>query len=282
MNYGSTTYGKWNRLLTNKDVNILPASYKNDPNSLPINQIFYAETQGVTGTPTDNGLLFSVQGNDEGIQLWAGDNRTELYYRTKWVSFGRWFKLATTSDLNSYLTKTEASTLYYPYNGRGYLSITSTGRPVMSNNQGYAVKDTDGNEKEVLWMGTDNSLNLGNTSQYTLNKLDLRCTTLTHNGKAIATQEYVNNRSVSWSNITGKPSTYTPSAHSHKSLQIEDNRNVTMLPNNMGPTTLRTFFNANKMPTSDWYSGIHISGWVTNYAAWQLCGPSSNNTTVYQ
>nr|DAG94534.1 MAG TPA: helix-rich protein [Crassvirales sp.] len=280
MNYGSTTYGEWNRLLTNKDVNILPASYKNDPNSLPINQIFYAETHGVTGTPTDNGLLFSVQGNDEGIQLWAGANRTELYYRTKWTSYGGWIKLAATSDLNSYLTKTEASTLYYPYNGRGYLSITSTGKPVMSNNQGYAVKDKDGNEREVLWMGTDNSLNLGNTSQYTLNKLDLRCTTLTHNGKAIATQEYVNNRSVSWSNITGKPNTYTPSAHSHNSLQIEDNRDVTMLPNNMGPTTLRTFFNANKMPTSDWYSGIHISGWVTNYAAWQLCGPSSNNTTT--
>ena len=485
MNYGSTTYGEWNRLLTNKDVNILPASYKNDPNSLPINQIFYAETQGVTGTPTDNGLLFSVQGNDEGIQLWASSSRNGLYYRTKWTSYGNWIKLAATSDLNSYLTKTEASTLYYPYNGRGYLSITSTGRPVMSNNQGYAVKDKDGNEREVLWMGTNNALFLGNTSQYTLNQLDLRCTTLTHNGnkiatqnyvtnqlsnylpltggtlsgnltintvgsttlvinnndtngsetfmrvlrkgtasaaigfrdslgayiynynsnkylfidndgyarvgttngstrlalitdiptvsgylplsggtmsgnisfnggtghivvgaretsnyvsavsfnkgsatnsaligyhstggsdssgalilvpystsanpwaktiglyiaknellldgKAIATQEYVNNRSVSWSNITGKPSTYTPSAHSHNSLQIEDNRDVTMLPNNMGPTTLRTFFNANKMPTSDWYSGIHISGWATNYAAWQLCGPSSNNTTT--
>lgn len=203
MNYGSTTYGEWNRLLTNKDVNILPASYKNDPNSLPINQIFYAETRGVTGTPTDNGLLFSVQGNDEGIQLWAGDNRTELYYRTKWVSFGRWFKLATTSDLNSYLTKTEASTLYYPYNGRGYLSITSTGKPVMSNNQGYAVKDKDGNEREVLWMGTNNALFLGNTSQYTLNQLDLRCTTLTHNGNPIATQNYVTNQLSNYLPLTG-------------------------------------------------------------------------------
>lgn len=407
---------------------------------------------------------------------------TKSYASTEW---NPWTSLVTEFDLNSYLTKTEASTLYYPYNGRGYLSITSTGKPVMSNNQGYAVKDKDGNEREVLWMGTSNILNLGNTSQYTLNQLDLRCTTLTHNGnkiatqnyvtnqlsnylpltggilsgnltintvgsttlvinnndtngsetfmrvlrkgtasaaigfmdslgayiynynsnkylfidndgyarvgttngstrlalitdiptvsgylplsggtmsgnisfnggtghivvgaretsnyvsavsfnkgsatnsahigyhstggsdssgalvlvpyptsanawaktvglyiaknellldgKAIATQEYVNNRSVSWSNITGKPNTYTPSAHSHNSLQIEDNRDVTMLPNNMGPTTLRTFFNANKMPTSDWYSGIHISGWVTNYAAWQLCGPSSNNTTT--
>lgn len=500
---------------------------------------------------------------------------TKTYASTEW---NPWTALVTTSDLNSYLTKTEASTLYYPYNGRGYLSITSTGKPVMSNNQGYSVKDKDGNEREVLWMGTDNTLNLGNTSQYTLNILNLRCTTLTHNGnkiatqnyvtnqlsnylpltggtlsgnltintvgsttfvinnndtngsetfmrvlrkgtasaaigfrdslgayiynynsnkylfidnngdarvgttngstklalitdiptvsgylplsggtltgtlsinsggsepliinnsasageayvvtktqgttrgvmgwnsslgmflqdsrgytfsvkadgvyfgassstltklptstdlsgylplaggtmsgnisfnegtgyivvgaretsnyvravsfnkgsatnsayigyhstggsdssgalilvpyptsanpwaktvglyiaknellldgKAIATQEYVNNRSVSWSNITGKPSTYTPSAHSHNSLQIEDNRDVTMLPNNMGQTTLRTFFNANNMPTSDWYSGIHISGWVTNYAAWELCGPSSNNTTT--
>lgn len=103
MNYGSTTYGEWNRLLTNKDVNILPASYKNDPNSLPINQIFYAETHDVTGTPTDNGLLFSVQGNDEGIQLWASSIRTELYYRTKWTSFGNWIKLATTSDIGNYL-----------------------------------------------------------------------------------------------------------------------------------------------------------------------------------
>ena len=203
MNYGSTTYGEWNRLLTNKDVNILPASYKNDPNSLPINQIFYAETQGVTGTPTDKGLLFSVQGNDEGIQLWAGANRTELYYRTKWGSFGRWFKLATTSDLNSYLTKTEANTLYYPYNGRGYLSITSTGKPVMSNNQGYAVKDKDGNEREVLWMGTNNALYLGNTSQYTLGQLDLRCTTLTHNGNKIATQNYVTNQLSNYLPLTG-------------------------------------------------------------------------------
>jgi hypothetical protein len=203
MNYGSTTYGKWNRLLTNKDVNILSASYKNDPNSLPINQIFYAETHDVTGTPTDNGLLFSVQGNDEGIQLWAGANRTELYYRTKWTSYGGWIKLAATSDLNSYLTKTEASTLYYPYNGRGYLSITSTGKPVMSNNQGYAVKDKDGNEREVLWMGTNNALYLGNTSQYTLGQLDLRCTTLTHNGNKIATQNYVTNQLSNYLPLTG-------------------------------------------------------------------------------
>lgn len=103
MAYNQTEYGEWHRLLTNKDVNILSASYNNNPNSLPTNQIFYAETQGVAGTPTSSGLLFSVQGDDEGIQLWASSSKTELYYRTKWTSFGEWIKLATTSDLGNYL-----------------------------------------------------------------------------------------------------------------------------------------------------------------------------------
>ena len=125
---------------------------------------------------------------------------TKSYNSTEW---NPWTALVTEFDLNSYLTKTEASTLYYPYNGRGYLSITSTGKPVMSNNQGYAVKDKDGNEREVLWMGTDNTLNLGNTSQYTLNRLDLRCTTLTHNGSSIATQNYVTNQLSNYLPLTG-------------------------------------------------------------------------------
>ena len=125
---------------------------------------------------------------------------TKSYASTEW---NPWTSLVTEFDLNSYLTKTEASTLYYPYNGRGYLSITSTGKPVMSNNQGYAVKDKDGNEREVLWMGTDNTLNLGNTSQYTLNRLDLRCTTLTHNGSSIATQNYVTNQLSNYLPLTG-------------------------------------------------------------------------------
>ena len=106
MNYGSTTYGEWNRLLTNKDVNIIPTQSASNPSSLPVNQIFYSEIHGVTGTPTPNGSLFSVQGDDEGIQLWASSSKTELYYRTKWASFGNWIKLATTSDLGNYLPLT--------------------------------------------------------------------------------------------------------------------------------------------------------------------------------
>lgn len=209
MAYNETTYGEWNRLLTNKDVNIIQTQSSSNPTTLPVNQIFYSEIKGVAGTPTDQGALFSVQGDDEGIQLWASSSKTKLYYRTKWTSFGNWIKLVTEFDLNSYLTKTEASTLYYPYNGRGYLSITSTGRAVMSNNQGYAVKDKGGNEREVLWMGPDNILYLGNTFQYTLVQLDLRCTTLTHNGNKIATQ--------SWSN-----NTFAKTSHTHTVNQLSD------------------------------------------------------------
>lgn len=95
------------------------------------------------------------------------------------------------------------STVYYPNAGRGYLSFDSSGRPIMSNNQGYAVTDKDGNAREVLWMGTDNVLKIGNTSQYTLNQLDLRCTTLTHNGNSIATQNYVTNQLANYLPLTG-------------------------------------------------------------------------------
>lgn len=145
MSYNETTYGEWNRLLTNKDVNILSASYNNNPNSIPTNQIFYAETQGVAGTPTSSGLLFSVQGDDEGIQLWAGANRTELYYRTKWTSFGDWIKLVTTSDIGNYLPLT-GGTL------SGNLTINTVGSTtlVINNN------DTNGSETfmRVLRKGT--------------------------------------------------------------------------------------------------------------------------------
>lgn len=103
MAYNETTYGEWNRLLTNKDVNIIQTQSSSNPSTLPANQIFYSEIQNVAETPTTKGLLFSVQGDNEGIQLWASASKTELYYRTKWTSFGNWIKLATTSDIGNYL-----------------------------------------------------------------------------------------------------------------------------------------------------------------------------------
>ena len=103
MAYNQTEYSDWQKILTNKDVNIIPTQSTSNPTTLPVNQIFYSEIQRVDGTPTVQGALFSVQGDDEGIQLWADSTRTKLYYRTKWTSYGNWIKLATTSDLGNYL-----------------------------------------------------------------------------------------------------------------------------------------------------------------------------------
>lgn len=145
MAYNETTYGEWNRLLTNKDVNIIQTQSSSNPSTLPVNQIFYSEIKGVAGTPTVNGSLFSVQGDDEGIQLWASSSRTELYYRTKWTSFGNWIKLATTSDIGNYLPLT-GGTL------SGNLAINTVGSTtlVINNN------DTNGSETfmRVLRKGT--------------------------------------------------------------------------------------------------------------------------------
>ena len=145
MPYNETTYGEWHRLLTNKDVNIIQTQSSSNPSTLPVNQIFYSEIKGVAGTPTANGSLFSVQGDGEGIQLWASSSRTELYYRTKWTSFGNWIKLATTSDIGNYLPLT-GGTL------SGNLAINTVGSTtlVINNN------DTNGSETfmRVLRKGT--------------------------------------------------------------------------------------------------------------------------------
>lgn len=181
---------------------------------------------------------------------------TKSYASTEW---NPWTSLVTEFDLNSYLTKTKASTLYYPYNGRGYLSITSTGKPVMSNNQGYSVKDKDGKEREVLWMGTDNTLNLGNTSQYTLNKLDLRCTTLTHNGSSIATQNYVTNQLSNYLPLTGG----TLSGN----LTINTVGNTTFVINNNDTNGSETFMRVLRKGTASAAIGFRdsLGAYIYNY-----------------
>lgn len=85
--------------------------------------------------------------------------------------------------------------------------------------------------------------------------------------------------SVSWNDITGKPSSFTPSAHTHNYLTVLDNRDVTMLPNNIGGSgRFQTFFNMTGMPSSGWHSGIWVNGWTSTYSSWQLCGYSGDAT----
>lgn len=59
------------------------------------------------------------------------------------------------------------STAYYPNVGRGYFSFDSAGRPLVTNNQGYSAEDKDGIAREIMWLGSNNTMYIGNTSSNT-------------------------------------------------------------------------------------------------------------------
>ena len=62
---------------------------------------------------------------------------------------------------SGYLTKSVADATYLPIGGKGFLSIDSNGKPIMSNNQGYSAKQANGTVKEILWIGSNDNLNIG-------------------------------------------------------------------------------------------------------------------------
>ena len=69
-----------------------------------------------------------------------------------------WYKeLAFKDDIS------DLSTVYYPYNGRGQMSITADGRPVLANNQGILFNRTSGNV-EGIYVNNANHLIIGGTS----------------------------------------------------------------------------------------------------------------------
>ena len=70
-----------------------------------------------------------------------------------------WYKeLAFKDDIS------DLSTVYYPYNGRGQMSITADGRPVLSNTYGILFKQTRGEWVEGIYMGSDNRIVVGGSS----------------------------------------------------------------------------------------------------------------------
>lgn len=70
-----------------------------------------------------------------------------------------WFEqVAFKSDIN------KLSSVYYPYNGRGQMSITADGRPVLSNTYGILFKQTGGTWVEGIYMGSNNILAVGGSS----------------------------------------------------------------------------------------------------------------------
>lgn len=77
-------------------------------------------------------------------------------------------------------------------------------------------------------------------------------------------------------NITPAAIGAAASSHTHSSLLIEDTRNTALYPNNVGSMILKAIFTNNMMPTSDYWGGIHVHGWSTDYSSWELVGYNGN------
>lgn len=66
-----------------------------------------------------------------------------------------WFEqVAFKSDINN------LSTVYYPYSGRGHMTIGADGRPILANNQGILFNTTSG-AVEGIYVTPNNHLNIG-------------------------------------------------------------------------------------------------------------------------
>lgn len=63
-------------------------------------------------------------------------------------------QVAFKSDINN------LSTVYYPYSGRGHMTIGADGRPILANNQGILFNTTSG-AVEGIYVTTNNRLNIG-------------------------------------------------------------------------------------------------------------------------
>lgn len=96
-----------------------------------------------------------------------------------------WKRLLTEEDdLPNILTKEKADTYYYPINGKGNLSFTTGGSPLMNNNYGLFWRDSNGDYVEAMWLSAANNLIIGksNASTGTLNNILIRGNLKTETG----------------------------------------------------------------------------------------------------
>lgn len=119
------------------------------------------------------------------------------------------YKVWDAYNLANPLEKTTADGLYYPLAGKGYFGFDDSGRPVVPNNQGYAVKDTSGNVREFLWMDPSNNLNIGNTTKWSLAKIIFRASSIQNS----AGKEFYHEGNLpaypTWATLSGKPTLAT-------------------------------------------------------------------------
>ena len=70
-----------------------------------------------------------------------------------------------------------------------------------------------------------------------------------------------------------------PSNHTHGKIDVNDLRDIDLVPNYFSPKSITSFFSMTGMPTAVWYAGINVNGWTSDYNSWQLVANSSNDNS---
>lgn len=63
-------------------------------------------------------------------------------------------------------------------------------------------------------------------------------------------------------------------------LKTADRRNQVYTPNIIENSSLSSYFTIQDTPYANWRSTISVKGWSSDYATWELTGPSHNNDTI--
>ena len=100
----------WNNIQGKPDTftpnNVILDTYEDtyDLNTTPNSTIYISEVNKATNCPTNytKGDIFSFWGDDEGLQLWASEDKQSLFYRIRWGNnnIGPWKQFVNTSGIN--------------------------------------------------------------------------------------------------------------------------------------------------------------------------------------
>ena len=62
-------------------------------------------------------------------------------------------------------------------------------------------------------------------------------------------------------------------------LAVVDRRNENVIPSTLLANSISSYFTIQDTPYANWRSTINVKGWSSDYASWELTGPSHNNDT---
>jgi hypothetical protein len=145
-----------------------------------------------------------------------------------------------------------------------YLNAYGSRNVIIGTAQGFTKLESGANDLIHRRNGTDYTI---------LDTYNIASLTIQFNGSTNTTYAPNGAKTV---NITPAAIGAAPSSHGHYRLLMEDTRNTALYPNNVGTQVLRAIFTNNTMPTSDYWGGIHVHGWSTDYSSWELVGYNGN------